>query len=175
MGGEFAVKSTFPMQILGSAYLLTYWAFTSVSGARGLNRPDIPAKFQVFFAGINIFLCLLLIPRWGINGAALAWSLHRFILIPLFIYHVACNLFEIELLRLWNHCFKRPILLGLLIAPLALLLKPQINSLYSLMFMFCLLSLLFMLLSYLFILDINDKDYALSYLFKKHDIVRDTR
>lgn len=163
IGPEFAQRSTLPLQIITCGYLLSCWAYTSVSGAQGLNRPDIPAKFQVAEACLNAGLCFLFIPRWGIVGAALAWSSHRFILIPLLIYISSRFLFKTSLRQLLNHSFIRPLVVGSAIATMAYFFLPLINSLTSLMVIFISLSGLYFLMIYFFALEDVDKKIIFRY------------
>lgn len=41
----------------------------------GINRPDLPAKFHLLELPIYLVALVLLLPRLGITGAAIAWSL----------------------------------------------------------------------------------------------------
>lgn len=175
MGSEVADKGTVIMQIMGVAFLLNFWAYTSVAGSRSINRPDISTKLQALLAVINILLCIILIPHLGILGAALAWSLHRFILIPLFIYIVSSKLLNIPLVRIWEDCFKKPIILVIIMLPFAFFMLPSINSLYILIICFFLLSTIYFTLSYLFILDITDKNAIIKYIKNNFNLVYNLR
>ncbi len=166
LGPEFASEGTVPLQVLGSGYLMTFWAYSAVVGARGLDRPEVPAKFQALIAGINVLLCFVFIPWLGVKGAAFAWSFHRFLLIPLFIYFVGCRLFEISIGKLWNSSFKKAFLLGLITLALAFLIEPFLTSLFLVIFLFLLLSGLYLLLSYFFVFDISDREVTLEYVKK---------
>lgn len=157
IGPEFAQKSTLPLQIITSGIILSCWAYTSVAGAQGLNRPDIPAKFQVAEGCFNTGLCFLFIPRWGIVGAALAWSSYRFILIPLMIFIISRFLFKISLKELINRIFIKPLFIGAGIAVLAHFLTPLIGSLLAVIFTFLLLSGLYFILIYFFALEDSDR------------------
>jgi len=41
----------------------------------GVGRPDLPAKFHLFELFFYVGIAWLLISKWGINGAAVAWTL----------------------------------------------------------------------------------------------------
>jgi O-antigen/teichoic acid export membrane protein len=164
IGSEFAQKSTLPLQIITAGTLLSCWAYAAVSGSQGLNRPDIPAKFQVAEACLNTGLCFLLIPRWGIVGAALAWSSYRFIEIPLMIYIVSHFLFKISLKQLFNYSFLKPLVVGVGIVTLSYFVIPLINSLPSLILIFLFLSGLYFSIIYFFALENTDKKLVLHYV-----------
>lgn len=163
IGAEFAQKSTLPLQIITGGWLLSCWAYTSVAGAQGLNRPDIPAKFQVAEAVLNVGLCFLLIPRRGITGAALAWSSYRFILIPLLIYFVSRFLFKVSLRQLLNYSFIKPLIIGGGSIVLAHFFLPLINSLLDLILIFVLIFALYSLGTYFYVLEDGDKKLVLRY------------
>lgn len=55
--------------LFGGASALSAW-FTNHAG-----RPQVPAQVAGLSLGLNALLCLLLVPAWGMNGAALAASL----------------------------------------------------------------------------------------------------
>ena len=40
---------------------------------RGIGRPDVEARFAGIVAGSHLLLSLVLIPRWGLRGALVAW------------------------------------------------------------------------------------------------------
>ncbi len=166
IGEDISLKSTLIMQILGAAYILSFWAYTSIDGARGLHRPDIPAKIQGILGFTNIVLSIILIPFFGIFGAALAMALPRVFIIPLFIYRVGCKLFEIKFLELWNSCFKMPIILVICICPISILLVPYITSLYVCLFFFFILYIFYLCLSYFFAFDMRDRDASWAYIRK---------
>ena len=41
----------------------------------GVNRPDLPAKFHLVEFPIFLALAWLLMPRWGVAGAAAVWTI----------------------------------------------------------------------------------------------------
>jgi peptidoglycan biosynthesis protein MviN/MurJ (putative lipid II flippase) len=41
----------------------------------GSGRPDLPAKIHVFQVAVHVPLTFLFVSRWGVTGAALAWSI----------------------------------------------------------------------------------------------------
>jgi O-antigen/teichoic acid export membrane protein len=72
MGPKFAGGTSAVLQILAVGVLLNALAYIPYNVLQALGRPDLPAKFHVIQLPIHVLLCVLLIPHWGIVGAALA-------------------------------------------------------------------------------------------------------
>lgn len=71
--GQGFQQSALPLQILLIGTVLFGVFGTSIGGSlAGVNRPDLSLKAAGFSATINIILNVLLIPRFGIMGAAVA-------------------------------------------------------------------------------------------------------
>jgi O-antigen/teichoic acid export membrane protein len=78
-----------PMQIL-----IVQFAFASISDTAGavvygINRPDLVLKISVVSALLNIGLCILLVPRYGILGAAVACSIPPIVTLPIYVIFAA--------------------------------------------------------------------------------------
>jgi O-antigen/teichoic acid export membrane protein len=74
LGGDFAMQSAMALQILALGVLINSLAQIPYGLLQGVGRPDFTAKFHLvelpFYLGIAWFL----ISRWGITGAATAWT-----------------------------------------------------------------------------------------------------
>ena len=75
LGTEFLLESTIVLQVLALGVLINSLAHTPFALLQGVGRPDIPAKFHLFELLIYIGIAWLLVSKWGINGAAMAWTL----------------------------------------------------------------------------------------------------
>jgi O-antigen/teichoic acid export membrane protein len=75
MGGDFASKSSYVLQILSIGVLINCFVHIPYNFTHSLGRPDLTAK--VFMAELVPYVGLLLwaVKGWGIVGAAFAWSL----------------------------------------------------------------------------------------------------
>ena len=91
MGPQFAQQTSVVLQILGFGVLLNCMANIPYNALQALGRPDITGKLHLLELPLYVVLCVLLIPRWGIAGAAFAnsfrisldaallfWAAHRF-------------------------------------------------------------------------------------------------
>lgn len=75
LGGDFVVKSTPTLQILAFGVLINSLAHVPFVFLQGAGRPDLPAKLHLLELPIYIGIAWLLISKWGINGAATAWTI----------------------------------------------------------------------------------------------------
>ena len=75
LGQDFAVKSTLSLQILAVGVLINSLAFVPLGLLQGLGYPNVTAKFHLCELPFYAAALWLLLPRMGIAGAALAWTL----------------------------------------------------------------------------------------------------
>jgi O-antigen/teichoic acid export membrane protein len=74
-GVNFAEHGSAVMRLLLIGASINGLAVPPYNLLRGANRPDLTAKFHVAEAPIYLLLLFLLLPRYGVAGAALAWTL----------------------------------------------------------------------------------------------------
>ena len=72
MGPAFAQQTVAVLEILALGVLANGIAFVPYNMLQAVGRPDLTGKFHLLELPPYIALCLFLIPRWGITGAALA-------------------------------------------------------------------------------------------------------
>lgn len=72
VGSEYAAAGSTVLQTIAIGALLNSLACVPYAALQALGRPDIPAKFHVAEVPLYVGLSLFLIPRWGIDGAAIA-------------------------------------------------------------------------------------------------------
>jgi O-antigen/teichoic acid export membrane protein len=77
MGAGFASQTTAVLQILAIGVLANGMSYVPYNMLQAVGRPDLTAKFHLCELVPYVLLCLVLIPRWGISGAAAA-SAFRF-------------------------------------------------------------------------------------------------
>lgn len=94
MGPKFSSEGTLILQILAVGALLNFLARLPYGAVQASGRPDITGKFHMLELPFYVALCAILIPRWGIEGAALActfrvsvdaclmfWAAHKYCLL----------------------------------------------------------------------------------------------
>ncbi|MBM3287285.1 MAG: flippase [Candidatus Eisenbacteria bacterium] len=72
LGGDFAEKSTLLFRILAVSFFFHAFAYVPLSVVQGFGRPDLKAKLDLFEVPLFALLLFLLLPRAGLEGAALA-------------------------------------------------------------------------------------------------------
>lgn len=75
LGSPFEMQSTMVMQVMAIAVFVNCVGQGGYTLIQGLGRPDITGKYHL--AELPVFALLLwyLLPRYGIMGAAMAWSI----------------------------------------------------------------------------------------------------
>ena len=74
MGPEFAAQGALPLQIFLVGLMFNAIAQIPVTLLHAYGRPDLPAKFNLIELPVMIGLNVVLIPAFGIAGAASAWA-----------------------------------------------------------------------------------------------------
>jgi len=157
LGPDFSQKARLLLQLMGSTYILSFWAYSSMEGARALNKPVFSTRVQLAISILNIGLCFMLIPRMGLLGANLAFSLPRYLLIPYFILFVNRYIFHIPSRQFLSEAFMKPILIAVPCAVLAMAAVRLAHSLIQLLFIFAGVSLLYLSIAFFRILDSVDR------------------
>ena len=74
LGTQFANEGALALQILAGGVLINSFALIPSVLLQGLGRPDLNAKFHLAELPIHIGLVWFLVIRFGLPGAALAWT-----------------------------------------------------------------------------------------------------
>lgn len=74
LGGRFAEQSAVVLQVLLIGYFGNSLASIPHGFLQGIGRADLPTKVQIVELAIYAPLLWLMVGKWGITGAALAWS-----------------------------------------------------------------------------------------------------
>jgi O-antigen/teichoic acid export membrane protein len=75
LGADFAAHSFRVLQWIAIGVLVNCVAQVPFSAIQGIGRPDITAKLHLLELPLYVALLWVLLRRWGIEGAALAWTL----------------------------------------------------------------------------------------------------
>ena len=119
MGPAFALRSSVVLQILAVGVLINSIASMPFTAMWGIGRPDVTAKFHLIELPLYLGACYLLIPRFGIQGAAIAWLLR--VTVDLTLLVGACrSLMGLSLRHVSESGFARAVLLGLALAGLSI-------------------------------------------------------
>ena len=74
LGPTYASESTLAMQILAGGVFMNSLAYVPHGCLRAIGRPDLPAKFHLLELPIYVFIAWFLVGRYGVAGAAMAWT-----------------------------------------------------------------------------------------------------
>jgi O-antigen/teichoic acid export membrane protein len=72
LGSDFARHGTLALRILIVGLSINWLAEIPVVFLRACGRVDLPAKAELLVTPLDLVLLCVLVPQWGINGAALA-------------------------------------------------------------------------------------------------------
>ena len=84
LGSEFVQEASTVFRIISISILFNFIALVPFTLLQAIGRPDIPAKFHALELILYVPLVWLCITTWGLNGAAIAWSI-RVILDAIFL------------------------------------------------------------------------------------------
>lgn len=115
LGADFVAESTSAMQILAVGVLINSLGQTPFAFLQGVGRPDLPAKFHLIELPVYVALAWILVSKFGIVGAAEAWTL-RVALDTFLLYWATFRIYGFSL-RLFNA--NRTMLAGISLVMLA--------------------------------------------------------
>ncbi|MGH7477134.1 MAG: flippase [Longimicrobiales bacterium] len=117
LGSEFALQSGLALRILAVGILANGLAHVLFSLLQGIGRADVVAKFHVLELPVHLGLTWYLVRRYGIAGAAAAWTL-RVTLDVALLFAASVRLSSLSLRRLLA---ERVPQIGMLVAGFAAL------------------------------------------------------
>ena len=75
MGPDYAMHGALALRILAIGVLINSVAHIPYTFLEASGRPDVPAKCHLFELAVHLPVAWMLVGRWGITGAAVAWTL----------------------------------------------------------------------------------------------------
>jgi O-antigen/teichoic acid export membrane protein len=139
LGPEYAVQGTVALSLLGVATFVNAASAVATVSSLGVGRAWMPAAFAFASSIISLVGNFVLIPRYGINGAAFAALLPQALVVPGFVYMVT-RMLKFSLWQLILRGFLRPVLCATAQAAILFGLRRYVGSLVSLALV-CMLSL----------------------------------
>jgi O-antigen/teichoic acid export membrane protein len=110
MGKTFAREAVAIIEILALGVFANGMSYLPYNALQAAGRPDLTGKFHLLELPPYIALCLILIPRWGITGAALA-STFRFALDAGLLFWAAKKYCRCSLQRTWHGSLRTIVML----------------------------------------------------------------
>jgi O-antigen/teichoic acid export membrane protein len=157
LGAEFASQSTVTLQILALGMLLNSVALIPFSLLQGVGRPDLTGVFSLIEFLFQAACCWLLVRRFGIAGAALAWTLRAF-LDAILMFGAVFRLKSVSFTSLVQNGLRRA-LLAVFVLGASLAIVWRSNAPFSVQILaVALLLLVFTLAAWSYVLDGRDRD-----------------
>ena len=102
MGPEYALQGEMALRILAVGVLINAIAHIPYTFLEAAGRPDVPAKFHMIELVIHVPFAWYMVGMYGINGAALAWTV-RVVLDTTLLLLAARKIVPVSLRRvLWR-------------------------------------------------------------------------
>jgi O-antigen/teichoic acid export membrane protein len=131
LGPEYAAQGAVALGLLGAATFLNALSAVPTVTSLGVGEAWMPAAFAFASSAINLVANLLLIPRYGINGAALASLLPQVLVLPPFVYTVT-RMIKFSLWELFSHGLLRPLMCAAVQVTFLFCFRRYVSSLLSL-------------------------------------------
>jgi O-antigen/teichoic acid export membrane protein len=132
LGPVFAAQGTIAFRLLIAAFWINSLQHVPFAVLQSTGRVDRTARFAVVYAVGNVVMFFLLIPRYGVNGAASGFLITQLLTIPWLIH--TCNAcLEVKTAEMFVRSWVRVLSVGAVSVLIAFLLKPWVSSLLSLM------------------------------------------
>ncbi|MBN1995825.1 MAG: oligosaccharide flippase family protein [Anaerolineae bacterium] len=160
---DFAQTSTWVLKLLTLGWYFISWSIIAYIFLDGFGKPHLISFSNILTAIVNVTAVLVLVPRYGIIGAAIAGLLYLHTLA--FIYYVEKNLLHLNSWRLFHHVYLKIWFAGLVIGIIDYLLLPFTSNFLNLI---CIVTLgggvYLLVVLVLGIFDERDKKIAQRYL-----------
>lgn len=108
LGGQFAAESADVLRVLAAAYVVNAFSTMPAIASDSVGRPRVTTAFSVASLALNVGLSVVLIPAFGILGAAFAVLVNSLLLVPPFVYYVHHRVLGLGLLDLGRESLLRP-------------------------------------------------------------------
>jgi len=123
LGAEFASRSSGVLRILSLGYFITSLSAPASLIVESSGRPNISAFFAGTSALVNLVSAIIFIPKFGIEGAALALLVNQVLLVPVFVSLVNRKFVKIYAVTFIEQTYFKPIVAGLVSLPFSLYLS----------------------------------------------------
>lgn len=165
LGPDFAAQSTLTLQVLALGTLISSIALVPFSLLQGVGRPDLTGVFSVIEFLFQIICCWFLVRRFGISGAALAWTF-KALLDALLMFGAVFALNSVSLKNLLQNGLRRTLIAVCSLGIALVIVWRAHGPFLAQLLVAAVLVLGFILISWTHILDGRDRD--LVYVMVSH-------
>jgi O-antigen/teichoic acid export membrane protein len=132
IGGEagrtLASEGAATFRWLAAAYLIQSLAIVPATASEAAGRPEVNNGFAIISAVINVPLVLILVPRLGIEGAAIAYFANSATQTVVFIFYAAHRFAAVEPWQLIRESLARPLIAAALTGAVGWLMRPFVSG-----------------------------------------------
>jgi O-antigen/teichoic acid export membrane protein len=132
LGPVFAVHGAIAFRLLIAAFWLNSLQHVPYAVLQSTGRVQLTARFAVVYAIGNVFMFFLLIPRFGVNGAAGGFLITQMLTIP-WLIHTCNSCVAVKGTTVFVRAWVRVLIVTGFSGLFAFVLKPWISSLLTLM------------------------------------------
>jgi O-antigen/teichoic acid export membrane protein len=111
LGNEYAEQGAVVLRVLGAATFLSAISGVATVTSLGVGQAWVPAAFAFASSGLTLLSNLVLVPAYGINGAAFAALVPQMLMVPLFVFTIT-HMLKFSPRELFSHGFLRPLICG---------------------------------------------------------------
>jgi len=166
--GEMGASGGPVLGVLAVALLINAPAWVTVTAGQSLGRPALVAAAQFVHLLVLVASGLMLVPRYGALGAALAWLAGNLAGIPLLVLLVNRFVLGLGATRMMKAALARPLVVTALTSVLAAALKPIVAGPVSLFAAAALVGLVFLALAFTIGLDRKDQSTLRSFVVGRY-------
>ena len=158
LGPDFAQKSALPLQVLAAGVFINALAFLPFSLLQGVNRPDLTGIFHLIEIPIQVAIAWILVSRFGILGAAAAWTLRSLIDAAL-LFGACWRLRIVSRGAMASHGVSRSLYATLLLVAILIGVVSSGANVVAQVLLACLALACYYLFSWHFVLDLQDRGF----------------
>jgi O-antigen/teichoic acid export membrane protein len=159
------------LAVLAVAILINAPAWVSVTAGQSLGRPALVAGSQAIHLLALIASGVILVPRYGALGAALAWLAGNVIGIPVLVFLVNRHVLALRTLTMIRESLLRPVCAAGLALAIALLLKPMVSGWFTLVLACAVVTGFYLAIAYRASLSAGDREMFRSFVLSRYEAV----
>lgn len=156
------------LAVLAVAILINAPAWVSVTVGQSLGRPALVAASQVIHLVTLIVCGLILVPRYGAFGAALAWLAGNIIGIPVLVFLVNRYVLTLRTATMLRESLLRPFIAASLTLVVAFLLKPIVHGWATLGLACAIVTGFYLAVAYRASLSVSDREIFKTFISNRY-------
>jgi O-antigen/teichoic acid export membrane protein len=165
MNPKMALHGAGVMVILSVAYFIASLAFVPSVILNGIGKPEVNAYISTATGVTNLILCLLLIPRYGIEGAAYSVLISTVFTTPMYVVWVQSRFIRTRLYEYMGFVFLKPVLIGVITGAVFEKFAPESPGLITLLSLCAAYTALFFAACFLTgVVDREDRERLLAFV-----------